>query len=134
MKTLSFRLHFACIVVIALTLGSCKSASQQTCAPNAYAVCGSIATKNLTYGVLSDSNPIQIAICEQVLNACIEAEILDSKGVKIYRKIAKNPSVTRYMELIEECESEVVFYDTVGELDAWLDYCDQVLAPRGLAD
>ena len=129
---------------IALTLVGCKSECQQEClrdAPysarvvyNDTNVNSTIATKNMAYGIMSDNNPIQIAICEQVLNGCIEADILDRKGVKVYRKIAKHPSVARYMELIEECENETVFYDTVGECDAWLDYCDYVLAPRGLAD
>lgn len=131
-------------VALVLTFTSCKSESQQECLQNTtcptYAVHNdiainpTIATKNLAYGIMSDSNPIQIAFCEQVLDACVEAEMLDCKGMKTYRKIAKHPSVTRYMELIEECENETTFYDTVGEVDAWFDYCDYVLVPRGLAD
>lgn len=89
------------------------------------------AKKNVEYGVMSDTNPIQIATCEKLLDECVTCGILDSKGIKAYRKIAKRPSVARYMELIEECENEENFYDTVGEGDAWCDYCDYVLAPRG---
>lgn len=89
------------------------------------------AKKNVEYGVMNDHNPIQIATCERVLDECVECGILDYKGVKAYRKIAKHPSVARYMELIEECENEESFYDTVGEGDAWCDYCDYVLSPRG---
>lgn len=89
------------------------------------------AKKNVEYGVMYDTNPIQIATCEKLLDECVACGILDSKGIKAYRKIAKRPSVARYMELIEECENEENFYDTVGEGDAWCDYCDYVLAPRG---
>lgn len=89
------------------------------------------AKKNVEYGIMSDHNPIQIAACEKVLDECVACGILDSKGVKAYHKIAKHPSVARYMELIEECENEENFYDTVGEGDAWCDYCDYVLSPRG---
>lgn len=89
------------------------------------------AKKNVEYGIMSDTNPIQIATCEKLLDECVACGILDGKGVKAYRKIAKRPSVARYMELIEECENEENFYDTVGEGDAWCDYCDYVLAPRG---
>lgn len=89
------------------------------------------AKKNVEFGVMNDHNPIQIAACEKVLDECVGCGILDYKGVKAYRKIAKHPSVARYMELIEECENEDNFYDTVGEGDAWCDYCDYVLSPRG---
>lgn len=90
--------------------------------------------RNVADGVFSDTNRIQIATCEKLLDECVQAKILDKKGVKVYHKIAKHPSVSRYMELIEECVSEDAFYDTVGEGDAWCDYYDYVLVPRGLAD
>ncbi len=129
-------------VAIVLAFSSCKSENQAQHPQDAATYSARVvyndttidftpAMQNVAYGVMSDTNPIQIATCEKLLDECVEAGILDRKGVKVYRKIAKHPSVARYMELIEECENENTFYDTVGEGDAWCDYCDYVLTPRG---
>lgn len=82
-------------------------------------------------GMYNDTCAVQLRICEKLLDECAEAGILDKRGIKVYKKIAKHPSVEKYIELIEECENESTFYDTVGEGDAWCDYCDFVLTPRG---
>lgn len=84
--------------------------------------------------VVNDTDHVQLAICERVLNGCVEAKVLDAKGVKCYKKLRSIHSVARYIELITECECEDIFYDTVGESDAWYDYVNMVLSPRGLAD
>lgn len=115
-------------VIIALALVGCKSENQQEYRRSGD--CPLIATYGLTK-CFQDYDSIQIAACEKVLDECVKCEILDDKGVEVYRKIAENPSVARYVELIEECTMEDTFYDTVGEGDAWCDYCDYVLAPRG---
>lgn len=87
-----------------------------------------------SHEVVNDTDSVQLAICEKVLDGCVEVKILDAKGVKCYKKLRSIRSVARYIELITECESEDIFYDTVGETDAWCDYVDMVLSPRGLAD
>lgn len=131
-------IRYTSAVLLALALTGCaKSENKQPVTYDARMVYADTAIdftpakKNVEYGVMNDHNPIQIATCEKVLDECVECGILDYKGVKAYRKIAKHPSVDRYMELIEECENEESFYDTVGEGDAWCDYCDYVLSPRG---
>lgn len=80
-----------------------------------------------TYGIQNDTAAAKIKACEQVLNECVEARILDANGVAAYKRISQAPSVAQYVELISECEQEDNFYDTVGEGDAWYDYCDLVL-------
>lgn len=132
------RYTFAAMLVASLvSCSSCQSESQlETPQEVTYdsllrPVDCSDAMKNVELGVFSDTNRIQLATCEKLLDECVEAGILDKRGVKAYRKIAKHPSVSRYMELIDECVNENTFYDTVGEGDAWCDYCDYVLSPRG---
>lgn len=136
-------IRYTSALLLALALTGCtKSENKQTCPQDIKtydalmvykdtAIDFTPAKKNVEYGIMNDHNPIQIAACEKVLDECVECGILDYKGVKAYRKIAKHPSVARYMELIEECENEESFYDTVGEGDAWCDYCDYALSPRG---
>ena len=82
-------------------------------------------------GMYNDTCAVQLRICEKLLDECAEAGVLDKRGVQVYKKIAKHPSVEKYIELIYECEQEDSFYDTVGEGDTWCDYCDLVLSPRG---
>lgn len=83
---------------------------------------------------IDDRDSTQLAICEEVLDGCIEAGVLDASGVERYRVLRSLRFVSHYIELITECEQEDIFYDTVGESDAWYDYVHCVLAPRGLAD
>lgn len=80
----------------------------------------------------NDTDSLQLDICKRLLSECVDANILDAYGADVFYRINKNPSVSRYMELIEECESEDNFYDTVGSGDTWLQYCQYVLDPRGL--
>lgn len=131
-------IRYTSAMLLALTLTGCtKSESKQPVTYDARMVYVdkpvdfSPAKKNVECGVMNDHNPIQIATCEKLLDECVECGILDRNGQKVYRKIKNSPSVSRYMELIEECENEENFYDTVGEGDAWCDYCDYVLSPRG---
>lgn len=91
-------------------------------------------TYEQAHDIVSDTDKVQLNICERLLDECVEAGILDYKGVCAYRKISHNPSVSRYMELIDECESKENFYDTIGSGDTWCLYVHYVLDPRGLAD
>ena len=86
------------------------------------------------HDIVSDTNKVQLNICERLLDECVNAGILDYNGVRAYREITHNPSVSRYMELIDECEREENFYDTIGSGDTWCQYVQYVLDPRGLAD
>lgn len=80
----------------------------------------------------NDTDSLQIDICKRLLSECVDANILDAYGADVFYRINENPSVSRYMGLIEECEAEENFYDTVGSGDTWLQYCQYVLDPRGL--
>ena len=81
---------------------------------------------------ISDTDSLQLDVCKRLLSECVAANILDAYGLYVYYGIVKNPSVAKYMELIEECEREENFYDTVGSGDTWLEYCQYVLEPRGM--
>lgn len=78
-------------------------------------------------GAYNDTAPLRLSLCENVLKLCITAELLDSADVETYLQITAAPSAARYIELISECEAESTFYDTVGETDAYIDYCMYVL-------
>ena len=108
---------------------NCSSKPAQT-----YTTKADTITYEQSHEVVSDTDKVQLNICERLLDECAEAGILDYKGVCAYRKISHNPSVSRYMELIDECECEENFYDTVGSGDTWCLYVHYVLDPRGLAD
>lgn len=108
---------------------NCSSKPAQT-----YTAKADTITYEQSHEVVSDTDKVQLNICERLLDECAEAGILDYKGVCAYRKISHNPSVSRYMELIDECEYEENFYDTVGSGDTWCLYVHYVLDPRGLAD
>lgn len=79
------------------------------------------------YSAANDTNAVQIKVCQTVLNECVECGILDAKSVA---KINAVPSVNNYMELIDECAENDIFYDTVAEGDAWCIYVETVLQPR----
>ena len=89
------------------------------------------ARESAKFGVCNDTNPIQVIICEKLLDECVRCGILDNGGIRAYERIRRCPSVSWYMELVDECEKEDIFYDTVGGGDTWCDYCEYVLAPRG---
>lgn len=78
----------------------------------------------------SDADPTQIAICKKLLKECADCGLLDSSGVRVFEYINRHPSVSHYMELINECSYEDVFADTVMSGDTWQDYVDYVLIPR----
>lgn len=82
------------------------------------------------YSVEHDDDSVQISVCKALLNECAECGILDANGIKAFNGIKANPSVNRYMELIDECEQEENFGDTVAEGDAWCDYLQLVIEPR----
>lgn len=86
------------------------------------------------YFCKEDFDEKQLKVCEDLLQECENAELLDAKGVKRFHEIQANPNVPEYIELISECEAEDNFYDTVGEGDTWCIYLHFVLQPRGLAD
>lgn len=94
----------------------------------------SVDSVEVCHTVVNDTDRMQLNICERVLDECVNAEVLDYRGVKRYHEIMSNPSVMQYIELIAECECEDKFHDTVGEGDAWCIYIHYVLEPRGLAD
>ena len=79
---------------------------------------------------ISDTDSLQLDICKRLLSECVDANILDAYGTDMFYQITKHPSVSRYMELIDECEVEDNFYDTVGSGDTWREYGEYVLAPR----
>lgn len=78
----------------------------------------------------SDTDSTQIAICQKLLNECAECGILDKAGKRVFKSINRHPSVSRYMELIDECTNEDSFADTVMEGDTWQDYVEYVIVPR----
>lgn len=107
---------------------NCNGKSAQTCTAMADT------TYATAHDIVNATDKVQLRICESLLDECMNAGILDYKGVCAYRKISHNPSVSRYMELIDECEREENFYDTIGSGDTWCLYVHYVLDPRGLAD
>lgn len=74
----------------------------------------------------------QVKAAKAVINESIVCGILDAKGQDVYNEICSypTPSLDRLVELIEECEQEDSFYDTVGEGDAWEYYRNVVLSQR----
>lgn len=72
--------------------------------------------------------------CEQLLNECAECGILDSAGIIRYNEIKAQPNIAAYEELIEECITEDIFFDTVGESDAYINYLNNVYAKRHTND
>lgn len=82
------------------------------------------------HATISDTDSLQLDICKRLLGECVDANILDAYGTDMFYQITKHPSVSRYMELIDECEAEDNFYDTVGSGDTWREYGEYVLAPR----
>lgn len=132
--------YFAkCITIVicgtaALMIGvslmcNCSGKSAQT-----YAAKVDTTAYTQAHDIVNDTDKVQLKICESLLDECVNAGILDYKGVCAYREISHNPSVSRYMELIDECEREENFYDTIGSGDTWCLYVHYVLDPRGLAD
>lgn len=121
----------AALLVGTSMLCNCTHSTAQT-----YAAKASVAdtTCTMAHDIVNDTDKVQLKICEDLLDECVNAGILDYKGVLAYRKISHNPSVSRYMELIDECEREENFYDTIGSGDTWCLYVHYVLDPRGLAD
>lgn len=71
----------------------------------------------------------KIEITQAVLRVAYKDGILDEGGKKCYHAllIANNASLAAYMELVEECEREESFYDTVGGTDEWEKYVTVVL-------
>lgn len=70
----------------------------------------------------------KIEITQAVLRVAYKDGILDEGGKKCYHAlIASNASLAAYMELVEECEREESFYDTVGGTDEWEKYVTVVL-------
>lgn len=70
----------------------------------------------------------KIEITQAVLVLAYKDGILDEGGKKCYHAlIASNASLAQYMELVEECEREESFYDTVGGTDEWEKYVTVVL-------
>lgn len=125
MKNLTYILQ--CVVIVAYGACALMVGVSMACSCNAQA------TPEPTT-INADSVKQQLAICERLLDECVEDSVLDDKGIQAYNTIRKNPSVERYIELIGECECEESFYDTIGEGDAWLDYVVSVLEPRGLVN
>lgn len=78
----------------------------------------------------SDTDSAQIAICQKLLTECAECGILDKAGKRVFKQINRHPSVSRYMELIDECTNEDSFADTVMEGDTWQEYVEYVITPR----
>lgn len=74
----------------------------------------------------------QVKAAKAVINESIVCGILDAKGQDVYNEICSypTPSLDRLVELIEECEQEDSFHDTVGEGDAWEYYRNVVLSQR----
>ena len=92
------------------------------------------ATPETLSDVVNDTAAAQLAICEQVLNECVECGLLDTNGVKAYNRLKAQKSVAAYIELIAECEQEENLYDTIGSGDTWCNYVWHVLEPRDLAE
>lgn len=94
-------------------------------------MCDSVSCNITKSSVLpSDTDPIQIAICKRLLRECAQCGILDNAGVCALNRINEHPSVSRYMELIDECTNEDNFADTVMEGDTWQEYVERVIIPR----
>lgn len=127
MKMKNFIYILQCVVIVAYGACALMVGVSMACSCNAH-------TTPEPTTINADSVKQQLAICEQLLDECVEDSVLDDKGIQAYNTIRKNPSVERYIELIGECEREESFYDTIGEGDAWLDYVVGVLEPRGLVD
>lgn len=119
--------------VAVVTCGTCLLlvGSSMACSCNHTTSQSDSTTYAIQGEVVNDTDCNQLAACERVLDECVKANVLNNKGVDAYKRIAAHPSVLRYIELITECESEEGFYDTIGSGDAWLEYCECVLEPRG---
>lgn len=116
----------------ALILGALAIASCTTGEPKAATVAARCTDKAVSVAMVhitaNQVKAMRLAICEGVLDECAKCGVLDSKGVARYKQLRKQQSLAQYVELINECESEDAFYDTVGETDTYQDYVDNVLS------
>lgn len=73
----------------------------------------------------------QTFLCIKLLDECTECGILDEAGIKRYNEIKNGEGLglADYMELIEECKQEEMFFDTVGEGDAYWQWKEDVYEP-----
>lgn len=122
--------RYAFVIAAAAVITGCRQDGRKVDTP--VAPSSTHRTAVVKCDAYEDTNPVQLKACENLLDKCAEYGILDKKGVKVYKRIKQHPSVSLYMELIGECERERNFDDTVAETDAWADYFDCVLSPRGV--
>jgi hypothetical protein len=125
-----------CVVIVIVGMAcSCKAAPRNH--TNVKCV-DSLSAKDYTWqnpqDVANDTDSVQLAICETLLNECAKYGVLDNNGKACYNNLKSRKSVNAYIELITECEKEEIFWDTLGGNDEWNDYVWHVLEPRGLAE
>lgn len=83
---------------------------------------------NIECGMTSPRMEEELNICYAVLDECQAQGILDDAGVECYHQYQQGCNLTGCIELIQECEQEENFDDTVGSGDAYNDYLEEVVA------
>lgn len=135
MKTV---MYFAQVITIVI-VGTCilLVATSAMCFASGNTGKGSNAVNNpakVNVAAPTDTDSVALSICEELLEKSKELGFLDERGIQRFEELKGMHSVSAYMELIEECENEESYYDTITGEDVWERYVYDVLDPRGLAD
>lgn len=83
---------------------------------------------NIESGMTSPRMEEELNTCYAVLDECKEQGILDEAGVECYHQYQQECNLAGCIELIQECEGEENFDDTVGSGDAYNEYLESVVA------